>query len=221
MVSTLPANLRAHILAHGQILHDAIELIRLAPEHWHTTLLIELATDEYANCLELIDGADKVNLSKAGWAARNLLELHYFIRYVCTSPANARRFFEDMFCDQQSLLKQLGKNPQYVQFVAQSQPIVDQMWQKATEAKKEDAYLSSRQIAVDFGEEIPYAESIKLFSKFVHPTSLSIQFRKANPEFHNLVIWGIVETAGRLFAATVAGFSQHIREYSKIVLPAT
>jgi hypothetical protein len=220
MASRLPADIRAHILSHGQILHDAIELIRPAPAHWHTTLLIELATVEYANCLELIDGVDKVNLAKTAWAARNMLELHYFVRYVSTSPENARRYAEDVICDYQSLSNELGKNPQYSQFLAQGQPTIDQLWQAATEAKKGDPYLSSRKIAKDFGEEIPYAEANKLFSKFVHPTSLSVQFRKANAEFHNMVIWGIVETAGRLFAATVTGFSQHIREYSKTVLPA-
>jgi hypothetical protein len=201
------------------MLHEAIDLLRPAPEHWHTTLLIELATEGLANCMELIEGVDKTNLAKCGWAARNLLELHYFSRYVATSPENARRFYEDMICDQQSLLKRFGTNPQYAQFVAINQPVLDNLWQGATEAQKGDPYLSTRDIAMSFGEEAPYGDASKLFSKFVHPTSLSIQFRKANGEFHQLVLWGIVETAARLFAATVAGLSQHIKEYSKTVPP--
>jgi hypothetical protein len=56
------------------MLHDAIDLLRPAPEHWHTTLLIELATEGLAKCMELSKGVDKTNLTKCDWAARNLLE---------------------------------------------------------------------------------------------------------------------------------------------------
>src|ERR1035437_5534731 len=99
MASTLNADIRAHILAHGQVLHDSVDLLKYAPERWRTTLLIELATENLANCFELIQGVDTNNIAKCAWAGRNLLELHYFTRYVIQSPEKAKRFKEDMVCD--------------------------------------------------------------------------------------------------------------------------
>ena len=209
MASTLPADIRAHILSHGQILHDAVELIRPAPAHWHTTLLVELATEEYANCLELIDGVDKINLAKTAWAARNLLELHYFIRYVSTSPERrSPASAEDVVLrPHQSLLNQLGMNPQYSPISShRGQPIVDQYGQKADRGEKGGPIPIQPKIAQTLARRIRMPNPISYFLKnCVHPkTSPIVQFRKANPEFHNLVIWGIVETAGCLFAATVS-----------------
>jgi hypothetical protein len=180
MASPLQIQVRSRIAAHGQTLNDAVDTLRHAPEHWHTTLLINLAGENLFNCCELIEGVDKSNAARCSWAARSLLEVHYFTRYVMTSPANAQRFREDMICDYQDLLKRLGKNPQNAQSISNGQAVTDQLWsQNTTGVQKSDTYLSARQIADDFGEGAPFGDTHKFLSKFVHPTSLSIQFRNA------------------------------------------
>jgi hypothetical protein len=42
-------------------------------------------------------------------APRNLLELHYWTRFVLVSTDNARRFFEDLICDYRELLTELAQ----------------------------------------------------------------------------------------------------------------
>src|ERR1035441_5110867 len=125
MGSPAAIDIRAHVLAHGQLLKDAVDTLKQAPEHWHTTLLIELAGENLFNCLELIQGVDTTNVARCSWAARSLLELHYFTRFVMVSPENAKRFHEDMVCDYQDLLRRLGKNPQYTQIVASGQTVME------------------------------------------------------------------------------------------------
>jgi|ERR1035437_4606740 hypothetical protein len=218
MASTLNADIRAHILAHGQVLHDSVDLLKYAPERWRTTLLIELATENLANCFELIQGVDTNNIAKCAWAGRNLLELHYFTRYVIQSPEKAKRFKEDMVCDFQDLLKRWGKNPLYAQALTQHQLMADSAWSAMTEARKGDKFLSSHDIAGDLGEQVPYGDLHKYLSKFVHPTSLSIQFRKAE-QVYGIVLGTVVEMAARLIAHTFPLLAKHIKEYSETVVP--
>src|ERR1035437_1077400 len=166
----LQVEIRTHIMAHGQVLNDAVGALKHAPAHWHTTLLIELAGENLFNCLELIQGVDTANVARCSWAARSLLELHYFTRYVMVSPENAKRFHEDMACDYQDLLKRLGKNPQYAQIVARGQALMDHLWNHhAEQIKKGDKYLSAREIADGLGEGTPFGDVHKFLSKFVHP----------------------------------------------------
>ena len=89
-----------------------------------------------------------------------------------------------------------------------------------TEARKGDKFLSSHDIAGDFGEEAPYGDLHKCLSKFVHPTSLSIQFRKAE-QVYGIVLWKVVEMAARLIAHTFPLLAKHIKEYGETVLPKT
>ena len=219
MGSPAAVDIRAHVLAHGQLLKDAVDTLKHAPEHWHTTLLIELAGENLFNCLELIQGVDSDNVARCSWAARSLLELHYFTRFVMGSPENAKRFHEDMVCDYQDLLRRLGKNPQYTQIVASGQAVMDHVWSRhITQASKTDKYLSAREIAEDLGEGTPFGDVHKFMSKFVHPTSLSIQFRKA-PELHGLVLWSVIDTAARLIAHTFPLLAKHIKDHSTNLCP--
>lgn len=214
MGSSAPLEIRGHVLANGQLLKDAVDALRHAPEHWHTTLLIDIAGENLFNCIELIQGVDTGSVARCAWAARSLLELHYFTRFVVASPENARRFREDMACDYQDLLKRLGKNPQHAQIVASAQTVMDHLWNlRTTQVAKTDKYLSAREIAEDLGEGTPFGDVHKFMSKFVHPTSLSIQFRKV-PELHSLVLWSVVETAARLIADTFPLLAKHIKDYS-------
>jgi hypothetical protein len=199
-----PENLQSHIMAHGHNLTAAVDTLKFAPEHWHTTLLIELATENVFNSFELVQGskAGVIGVCRCAWAARNLLELQYFTRFVLESPKNARRFFEDMGCDYQDLLKRIAKNPQFAQQALAPQAVLDHMWANhATQTKKKDKYLSARNIAEDSGEGLQFGDAHKFLSKFVHPTSLSIQFKKA-PDVAVPISASMLQIAGNLVADT-------------------
>ena len=208
-------DVRAHILSYGQHLKDAVDTLRLAPEHWHTTLLIEIAGENLFSCHELVEGSTKgaVGVGRCAWGARSLLELHYFARFIMASPANARRFFEDMACDYQDLLQRWVAYPEHSQTISLNQAQLDYVWTQAQQTKKGDPYLSPRRIAKELGEEKPYADTHKYLSKFVHPTSLSIQFKKA-PEIAFAVHNSIVETAARIVTHTFPLLAAHIRAHS-------
>jgi hypothetical protein len=208
------ADIRTHIIAHGRVLTEAVNTIRLATEHWHTTLLIDLAGENVWNCLELVEGDKQGNASRCAWAARNLLELHYFTRFVMASPENALRFHEDMACDYQDLLRRLGKNGAYAQTIATGQAILAHLWSHhAKRAGKNTKFLSTRQIATDLGEEVVFGDAHKFLSKLLHPTSLSIQMRKSS-EWKAILVPTIVGTAARLIAHTFPLLSAHIRSHS-------
>jgi hypothetical protein len=203
----------AKILAYGEVLKHAVDTLRTAPEHWHTTLLIELATENLMNALEVVTGEQQQNACRCAWAARNLLELHYFTRFVIQSPENAQRFHEDMLCDFQDMLKVTAKHPQWASYGVAAQATIDQVWQQpGVNAKKGDAYLSARTIARSFGEEVHYGTTHKLLSKFVHPTAISIQMKKS-PAWHILILPMVVETAVPIIGHTFPMLAEHITKH--------
>ena len=201
------------LLAHGEVLKHSVDALRDAPEHWHKVVLIELATEDLLNCLELVKGETEGNIARCAWAARNLVELHYFTRYIIASPENAERFHEDMACDYQDLLKRFSKHLQHTQVTTAGQAIVDHIWTHAQQASKEDTFLTARKIAEDFGEGVRFGDANKFLSKFVHPTSMSIQLRKVQ-EFTALILPAIVETSTVIVANTFPLLAAHIEEHS-------
>src|SRR5580658_6015589 len=206
---------RALILAHGHHLKEAVDTLRHAPEHWQTTLLIELAGENLINCFELADPNNGINAGRLAWAARNLLELHYFTRYVIESEKKAKRFREDMLVDYRTLLDRLAKNPAYKEHLVAGQAIIDHVFtHHAERVKAKTPVLSARAIAEQYGEEMHYGDSHKFLSKFAHPTSLSIQIRKANPIVEAVIIPSILETALRLIADTFPRLAGRILEVS-------
>jgi hypothetical protein len=206
---------RALILAHGHRLKDAIDKLKYAPEHWQTTLLIELAGENLINCFELADPNNGINAGRLGWAARNLLELHYFTRYVIESEKKAKRFREDMLIDYRTMLDRLAKNPAYTEHIKAGQAIIDHLFtHHAERVKPKTPLLSAREIAEQYGEGMHYGDTHKFLSKFAHPTSLSIQIRKANPIVEGVIIPSILETALRLIADTFPRLAGRILEVS-------
>lgn len=124
------SDFRANILACGEGLKRAVDTLRTGPEHWHTTLLIELAGENLINALEVVTGEQQQNACRCAWAARNLLELHYFTRFVIQSPENAQRFHDDMLCDFQDMLEVTAKHPQWASYGVAAQATIDEVWQK-------------------------------------------------------------------------------------------
>jgi len=206
---------RAPILAHGQRLKDAVDTLKHTPDRWYTTLLIELAGENLINCFELANPKNGINAGRLAWATRNLLELHYFTRYVLQSEKKAKRFHEDMAIDYRTLLDRLAKNPIYKQQVATGKAIIEHLVKHHAERiSAKSPVLSAREIAEQFGEEMHYGDSHKFLSKFAHPTSLSIQIRKATPIIEQIIIPSILEIALRLVADTFPRLANRIREVS-------
>jgi hypothetical protein len=202
------------LMAAGQELKTAVDLLINAPAHWHTTLLVEIASENLIHSMELMGGLQAASISRCAWAVRNLLELHYFTRYIVASPQNARRFYEDMACDYQSLLSRFKKSAVNAPVVAAAKATFDQVWPHigSTITGTSAQYLSTRDIAISFGEEEVYGDTHKLLSKFVHPTSLSIQFRKL-PELVTAMRQSIIEIGVSLIVHTLPPLASHITEY--------
>jgi hypothetical protein len=59
----------------------------------------------------LFEGDNQKQVTRVAWAARNLLELHYFVRYVLSSSEAARRFHEDALCDYRDMMNWIAKVP--------------------------------------------------------------------------------------------------------------
>src|SRR5215469_13627790 len=122
--------IKNHILAHGARLNDAVNLLRTAPNHWRTRLLILFATESLIQCRELLEGIEAENLCRIAWASRSMLELHYFVRFITEVPENAERFREDMVCDYQDLISACAKHPEHVAVTNAMQQILDHLWDK-------------------------------------------------------------------------------------------
>ena len=188
------------------------------PDHWRTKLLIHMATANLLQCNELVEGLQAGNVSRVAWATRNLLELHYFVRYIVESPENAERFREDMVCDYQDLMSFTARHAEYAPFAVVGQQVLDHLWDRHINlAKKNDNYLKPDAIAKRLGEGHHYTTVMKFLSKFVHPTSLSIYFNNLEP-WKAMFIPATVETAARLIGDTFPRLAKHIREYA-IAIP--
>jgi hypothetical protein len=182
------------IYARSEQLKLAVDRMRDCPADWLSVMLIELATECLSNSMELIRGIEEMSVSRCAWAARNLLELSYFIRYVAQSPENARRFHEDAMCDLKDVLKKLETLNPLAEAVAQNKAQLDQYMKIMEQVKDEDSYLKVAKLADSLGEKIIYDTANKYLSKFVHPTSVSIQAKK-DLNLMNLAVEQVIKMA--------------------------
>jgi hypothetical protein len=182
------------IFAQSEQLKEAVDRVGDAPPGWHSTLLIELATECLSNSMELFRGIGEMSVSRCAWGARNLLELSYFTRYVAQSPENARRFHKDAMCDFKDMLKKLETVKPLDQGLAQGKTQLDSYMKIMEQVTSEDNYLKVSKLTDDLGEKIIYDIANKHLSKFVHPTSMSIQAKK-DTNLIALAVRGIVQMA--------------------------
>jgi hypothetical protein len=208
------AEIRSKILSYGQHLKEAIDRHRTTPSNWHTTLLLALAGELLFNSMEVLQGETEGNCCRSAWGARNLLELHYWVRFITTSRENARRFHEDMVCDYQDLLKQTGNEPGLEELIRSSKLVLDEAWSRLEEVKLGDKRLNVLQIAKDFSDEVGYGKVNKLLSKFVHPTSLSIQLRLMPPILVAFIVPTILQIGALIIERTFPVLTQALNEHS-------
>jgi len=179
------------LFAQSEQLKRAVDRMRDCSADWYSVLLIELATECLSNSMEMLRGMEELSVSRCAWAARNILELSYFTRYVAKSPENARRFHEDAMCDLKDMLRKLEALMPLDQVVAQGRAQMDRYMEIMEQITSQDMYLKVSKLAEDLGEKVVYETANKYLSKFVHPTSLSIQAKK-DTKLIGLAIQGIV-----------------------------
>jgi hypothetical protein len=150
---------------------------------WYRDLLLSLGTETLLNCTEIIESHVRggMAIARQAWATRNLLELHYWVRYVLQSQENARRFHEDAICDYLDLLKKfdalVGSHAQFSTPLAQSRSQIAELARTMQQIKEADRHLKVAEIARGFGEDVLFTTLNKYLSKLAHPTSFWIQLR--------------------------------------------
>jgi len=70
-----------------------------AYEPWRLALAVDLVESIEHNCRQLLETMGKDRLPAVAWIARNLLELHVWVKYCGVSRENAWRFHEDALRD--------------------------------------------------------------------------------------------------------------------------
>jgi hypothetical protein len=78
---------------------------------WFQNVLLGLASEAQMSALELVEGDRNEQMTRVAWAARNLLELHYWTRFVLTSSEDTQRFREDILCDYREMMNRLKGLP--------------------------------------------------------------------------------------------------------------
>jgi hypothetical protein len=70
-----------------------------AYEPWRLALAVDFVESIVHNCRQLLETMGKDRLPVVAWIARNLLELHVWVKYCGVSRENAWRFHEDALRD--------------------------------------------------------------------------------------------------------------------------
>jgi hypothetical protein len=73
-------------------------------EPWRLALAVDLVESIEHNCRQLLETLGKDRLPAVAWIARNLLELHVWVKYYGVSRENAWRFHEDALRDVKGLM---------------------------------------------------------------------------------------------------------------------
>jgi hypothetical protein len=75
--------MRQAVITLQKELGDAVRACvqKYGPEAWYQNTLLALASELQLAAVELFEGDNHAQVTRVAWAARNLLELHYFVRY--------------------------------------------------------------------------------------------------------------------------------------------
>jgi hypothetical protein len=119
-------------------------------------------------------------ITKVAWAARNLLELSIWVDYCNLSNAHAKRFRDDSARDLIGFSKAIQSI--YVEgYGTPAQDLDDAMRRLVAFAEKtfnvaglDDDFERVSDAAEEVGRRTTFSSLNKLFSKFAHPTALSL-----------------------------------------------
>jgi hypothetical protein len=149
-------------------------------EAWREAQLVKFIASLILNADELITGFTQKRIAKLAWAARNLLELSIWVEYCNSSPSHAKQFRDDSARD----LIGLSKAIQSIHVGAYGIPAEDlDSTMKKLVVFAESAFNVTdldedfkrvSDAAAELGRKSIFSSLNKLFSKFAHPTALSL-----------------------------------------------
>ena len=150
---------------------------RQAYEPWRLALAVDLVESIERNCEQMLETLGKDRLPVVAWIARNLLELHVWVKYCGVSRENAWRFHEDALRDVKGLMDNHKKTCDAMDIEDNFSAIAAQRIKEASEKLGlED--IDSNFFAVAAAAKAPGVDLGGLFgplhrslSKFAHPTA--------------------------------------------------
>jgi hypothetical protein len=171
----------SRLVAEFDRITKPLEQIKEGDDAEMANIILCLASDGLLWYNELIGAASRsANAPLAAFCARNILEVAVWTSYCLASRDNAKRFTEDAKRDVNGILgicKRVGE-------VAKAHPdkgILDPAtWQLLADVEArgelDDKYLPVHEAAKSLGtdEGIAFSAFNKLFSKFAHPTALTV-----------------------------------------------
>ncbi|MBV9769363.1 MAG: hypothetical protein JOZ32_07320 [Bryobacterales bacterium] len=149
---------------------------------WMLDLWQHLIPEVFLRCHALEEAFQAKELSASAWNARNLLELAVWVAYCAQSPENAKRFYDDKARDVFDFLEGVkvlasfaGSSSADLQKLADESKgrIVNLVIADGYEAIDE-AYLRVHKAAEEIGLGLFFTSLNKIFSKFAHPTAMTI-----------------------------------------------
>ncbi len=150
---------------------------RHAYEPWRLALASDLVESIERNCEQLLETMGKERLPVVAWIARNLLELHVWVKYCGVSRENAWRFHEDALRDVKGLMDAHKKTCDAMAIEDDFSTLATQRIKEASEklgledidSNYLDVAAAAKAPGVDLGGLFgPLSRSL---SKFAHPTA--------------------------------------------------
>jgi hypothetical protein len=212
MEDTGSGPLKKRILELGRELHDATGGLCGTPEDWRSTLAIDFAATVLQSSKLAVEGYDEADTWKCALGARNLLELSCWACHVVASEENARRFYEDALCDGQDLIAKVIKYHGACS-VGSSQGQLDGLLPLMEQIDAGDKFLKVADVAQAVGVFPTFDIANKFVSKFVHPSSLSIQIQKV-PEGKAVVLSVLLQLSVALIDVTFPTLTTYMKTFS-------
>ena len=160
---------------------------------YRTKALQDLRRAVELNLRELRHAFTQRPLGTVAWIARNLLELWIWVEYCQSSQERAKRFCEDSARDALDMLdiptewfardQTLAKNPAF-SFRVERKGLIEEAKQGGIE-KPEDSFLRVSNAAEELGKKDWFYYQNKLFSKFAHPTAMTVIMKMPSEQSRN------------------------------------
>ncbi len=159
----------------------------------HTGLMyvkFKTAIGENLRLLEKLSGRDVLN--QIAWLARNLLELLVWVKYCDSSEARAKEFWDDSIRDLYSLVDPDGDNDQeFLNALSKAVALIG--------TEKEPNAWKRVSKAASAVKQTNYEKDSQTFSKFVHPTAMSVLIKL--PSRSRINIQKMFADEGKAFAS--------------------
>jgi hypothetical protein len=171
-------SVKPHLVA---LLKEALALAHrvgaVVPRSDRTVAMANFCT-YIAGELKQVSAAYPENTAALAWACRNLFEANLTVRYVLLSQANLIEWMGQALRDERDFIDGVlsiphgSKHPQDIAILRQRRVQLDDMARRYRLDFAKPFRVG--EIAKELGEASEYAAMYKLFSKYVHPTSLLV-----------------------------------------------